>query len=68
MQSREQASAGPTRDAWFATKAALLHLDTDFELHQLSHGPGDAAVSPPTTRRLVTVQTDSVVECRRRGW
>jgi hypothetical protein len=30
----------------FALKAALLHVDTDFELHQLSHGPGDAAVSP----------------------
>jgi hypothetical protein len=34
-------------------KAALLHLDTDFELHQLSHGPGDAAVSPPSRRVLV---------------
>ena len=25
-------------------KAALLHLDTHFELHRLSHGPGDADV------------------------
>ena len=29
----------------------------DFELHRLSHGPGDAAVSRPTTRRVVVVQT-----------
>jgi hypothetical protein len=27
-------------------EAALLHLDTDLELHRLSHGSGDAAVSP----------------------
>jgi hypothetical protein len=36
-------------------EAALLHLDTDFELHRPSHGPGDAAVSHPTTRRVVVV-------------
>ena len=35
-------------------EAVLLHLDTDVEPHQLSHGPGDAAVSLPTTRRLVS--------------
>jgi len=32
-------------------KAALLHLDTDFELHRLSHGRGDAAVRSPARRR-----------------
>ena len=37
-------------------KAALLHLDADFELHRLSHGPGDAAVSRPATRRVLVVQ------------
>jgi hypothetical protein len=36
-------------------EAALLHLDTDFELHRLSHGPGDAAVARPTTRRVLVV-------------
>lgn len=36
-------------------KAALLHLDTDFEPHRLSHGPGDAAVTRPATRRVVVV-------------
>ncbi len=42
-------------------EAALLHLDTDFELHRLSHRPGDAAVSRPTTRRVLVVRlaTDS---------
>jgi len=40
-------------------EAALPHLDTDFELHRLSHGPGDAAVSRPTTRRVVVVRGDS---------
>ena len=38
-------------------EAALLHLDTDFELHRLSHRPGDAAVSRPTTRRVLVVQS-----------
>jgi hypothetical protein len=37
-------------------EAALLHLDNDFELHRLSHDPGDAAISRPTTRRVVVVQ------------
>jgi hypothetical protein len=37
-------------------EAALLQLDTDFELHRLSHGPGDATVSRPTTRRVVVVE------------
>ena len=37
-------------------EAALLHLDTDFELHRLSHRPGDAAVSRPTTRRVLVVR------------
>ena len=40
-------------------EAALLHVDSDFELHRLSHGPGDAAVSRATTRRVVVVQTGS---------
>jgi hypothetical protein len=40
-------------------EAALLHLDTDFELHRLSHRPGDAAVSRPTTRRVVVVEAVS---------
>jgi hypothetical protein len=30
-------------------------LNTDFELHRLSHGLGDAGVSRPTTRRVVVV-------------
>ena len=34
----------------------LLHLDTDVALHRLSHGPGDAVVWHPTTRRLVVVR------------
>jgi hypothetical protein len=38
-------------------EAALLHLDTDFEPHRLSHGPGDTAVSRPTTRRVVVVRS-----------
>ncbi len=40
-------------------EAALLHLDTDFELHRLSHGPGDAAVSRPTTRRVIVARSAS---------
>lgn len=46
-------------------KAALLHLDTDFELHRPSHGPGDAAVSRPTTRRVVVVRCER--DLRRSG-
>ena len=51
---------GQALDASTATdalslEAVLLHLDTDVELHRLSHGPGDAVVSPQTTRRLVVV-------------
>jgi hypothetical protein len=50
-------------------KQRCCSSNTDFEHHRLSHRPGDAAVSRPTTRRaLVVVQTDSVVECRGRGW
>jgi hypothetical protein len=41
-------------------EAALLHLDTDFELHRLSHRPGDAAVSRPTTRRVLVVLLSSL--------
>ncbi len=37
---------------------AALPLETDFELRRLSHGPGDATISRPTTRRVV------VVHCR----
>jgi hypothetical protein len=40
-------------------KAALLDLDNDFELHRLPHSHGDAAVSRPTTRRVVVVRTRS---------
>src|SRR5205823_2888029 len=40
------------------------HLDTDFELHRLSHGPGDAAVSRPTTRRVLVVLSESAREER----
>ena len=46
-------------------EAALLHLDTDFELHRLSHRPGDAAVSRPTTRRVLVVPSDSTVRTER---
>ena len=42
-------------------EAALRQLDTEFELHRLSHCPGDAAVSRPTTRRVVVVRTGSEV-------
>ena len=48
-------------------EAALLHLDTDFELHRLSHRPGDAAVSRPTTRRVLVVHLSSLVEGRSRA-
>ena len=37
-------------------KAALLHLDTDFKLHRVSHRPRDAAVPRPTTRRVLVVR------------
>jgi carbonic anhydrase len=37
-------------------ETALLHLDTDCKLHRLSHGPDGAAVSRPTTRRVIVVQ------------
>jgi hypothetical protein len=40
----------------------LLHLDNDVELHRLSHGPGDAVVWHPTTRRLVVVQRISQLD------
>jgi hypothetical protein len=40
-------------------EAAPLHFDTDFELHRLSGGPGGAAVSRPTTRRVVAVLCDN---------
>lgn len=40
-------------------ETALLDFDTDFELHRLSDGPGDAAVSRPTTRRVLVVRTRS---------
>jgi hypothetical protein len=42
-------------------KAALPHLDTAFELQRLSLGPGGAAVSRPTTRRMLVVQLDTLV-------
>jgi hypothetical protein len=37
----------------------VLDLDTDLELHRLSHGPGDAAISRPPTRRVVVVLSGS---------
>ena len=41
-------------------EAVLLQRDTDFELHPLSHGPGDAVVSHQTTRRVVVVRSASL--------
>ena len=48
----------PVTDACLR-EAALVHLDTDFELHRLSHGPGDAALSRLTTTRVVVVRSGS---------
>ena len=42
-------------------EGVLLHLAPDVELHRIAHGPGDAVVSPPTTRRLVVVLSGTVV-------
>ena len=53
----EQALDRPAAADAFPLEAALLPLDTDFELHRLWHGLGDAAVSRPTTRRVLVVRS-----------
>ena len=47
-------------------QAALLHLDTDFELHRLPHSPGNAAVSRPTTRRVSSSPSERLRSLERR--
>ena len=71
------ASLGPSHPAnvdkhWIARAAtgalpleAALLPDTDVERHRLSHGPGDLAVSRPTTRRVLVVRWGSEVFSRR---
>jgi hypothetical protein len=56
----EQEDRSAAADA-LPLNAATLHLDTDFELHRLSHGPGDAAVARPKRRRVMVVRTRSEV-------
>jgi hypothetical protein len=64
MSVRRRLLPGHPRDVgkhWIARPRPMLShwkqrcctLDTDFELHRLSHDPDDAAVSRPTTRRVV---------------